>query len=58
MIRIYQMTEACEAAINLELLRGMGIMILTFGALSFAVWIGVTIKRWLVDLAHYMGGGE
>ena len=52
------MTEACEAAINLELLRGMGIIILTIVVGVLIIPIAVTVKRWLVDLAHYMDGGE
>lgn len=52
------MTEACAEAINLELIRGMGIMILAVGAVSLAVVSVVTIKRWLVGLAHYIDGGS
>lgn len=51
------MTEGCEAAINLELLRGMVIVILTIALGLIIIPTAVTVKRWLVDLAHYIDGG-
>ena len=53
-----QMTETCEVAVNLELLKGILTMGLIFLACFMALLIGVTIKTWLVDLAHYIDGGE